>query len=204
MAEAPRGRARRSSISWKRCARASRRSPRKQGRRPPSPQAAQGREEGGRRSSERACSLRRARGREAPAPAAQHDPRADRGRLRLARARPAQRVAVLVPGPDRAAHRAGAGRGQRAGAAHHALAARAAPPPARRDAALGPAHRRGRRPRRRARRARAAGRRSPASTCSRSRAIRVAATLKVIEPEATRAAWKTLSIEAICCTRRGG
>ena len=46
--------------------------------------------------------------------------------LRDALARPAQRAALLVPGPDRAAHRAGAGAGERACAPHHALDARAA------------------------------------------------------------------------------
>ncbi len=54
------------------------------------------------------------------APAAQHDPRAGRRRIRVARARTAQRLAVLVPGPDRAAHRAGARGGEGAAAAHHA------------------------------------------------------------------------------------
>ena len=37
-------------------------------------------------------------------------------------ARPAQRLAVLLPGPDRAAHRPGARRGQRAAQAHYAIA----------------------------------------------------------------------------------
>ena len=58
--------------------------------------------------------VRRPRRREAAAPVAQHDPLADRGRLRHAHARAPRRVAVLLPGPDRAAHRAGAGRRQRA------------------------------------------------------------------------------------------
>ena len=52
--------------------------------------------------------------------------------LRRAGARAARRVAVLLPGPDRAAHRAGARRRERAAAADHALDARTAPPPARR------------------------------------------------------------------------
>ena len=70
----------------------------------------------------------------------------------VARARAARRLAVLVPGPDRAAHRAGAGRGEgaRSGGSRRSVQG-AAPPPARSDAAVGTEHRRRGRPRRRAR-----------------------------------------------------
>ena len=54
--------------------------------------------ESARSNGPRHAPIRRARRREAASPAAQHDPRADRGRVRVARARAAQRVALLVPG----------------------------------------------------------------------------------------------------------
>ena len=85
---------------------------------------------------------------------------------------PRDALAVLLPGPDRAAHRAGAGRCERSAAAHHAVgeASCAAIFPKRcrcRDCASAPlpivswsA------------KAAAAGRRNPASTCWRSKAIR--------------------------------
>ena len=103
------------------------------------------------RARRRRAPVRRPRRREAAAPVAQHHPRADRRRLRLARARAARRLAVLVPGPDRAAHRAGARRREGAAAADHAIGARASPPPSRGDAAVRASHRRRGRPRRRAR-----------------------------------------------------
>src|SRR4029079_11274458 len=75
--------------------------------------------------------VRRPGRREAATTAAQYDPLADRSRLRLARARPAQLVAVLVPGPHRAAHRGGARGGQCPTPPDHPLRARGGAPTAR-------------------------------------------------------------------------
>src|SRR5258706_168411 len=91
--------------------------------------------------------IRRPRRREATAHSPQHHPRPRHGGIRHARARAAQCVGVFLPGPDRAAHRAGARGCEGSPAPHHPIGEGAAPAPARRDAALGAQHRRGGRPR---------------------------------------------------------
>src|SRR5882672_8450956 len=104
------------------------------------------------RRSARDAPRRRARGRAAASPAPQHDQEPRQCGFCFARAGAAQVVPVLVPGPDRAADRAGARRGERAVPANHEIPERASPPSPRRHAALGAVDRRGRRPRGRLRR----------------------------------------------------
>jgi hypothetical protein len=69
-----------------------------------------------------------------------HDPRTDRGRIRIAGPRPAWRLAVLVPGPDRAARRLDAGPGGPVAPAHHPFPEAAARTASGQCAALWAAH----------------------------------------------------------------
>ncbi len=81
--------------------------------------------------------------------------------------------------------------GERAAAPHHAIAEGAAPPPARDDAAVRPQHRRGRATASSCAKAAAAGRPSPDSTCSSSKAIPPTGALSVIEPPSRCGASRT-------------
>src|SRR5947207_2001915 len=66
-----------------------------------------------------------------------HHSRVDRRRVRIARARSSQRVAIFLSGSHRTAHRPGARRGQCSAPSHHALGQRPSPASSGKHAALG-------------------------------------------------------------------